>query len=172
MVEAAQDEVDVLVLTPTDELADARSWIRQERFDRRRVKLIPVKLDTPWVRDYGPFQVVDVQGRVSWVDAIYSGARPKDDRIPRILGQRLGVPVERVNVTLDGGGLISNGSGLCVMTRESLDDSGVSVEDNARVPEHAPQARLRGDGDRPRARKRGDRARATCSPSSSRRGGS
>lgn len=141
MVEAAQDEVEVFILTPTDELEEARAWMRQHRFDRRRVRLIPARLDTPWVRDYGPFQVVDISGRVRWIDAAYSGARPKDDRIPRVLARRLGVPIEAVSATLDGGGLISNGSGLCVMTRESLDDSGVSAYD---VPEHDAMLRKLG----------------------------
>jgi agmatine/peptidylarginine deiminase len=130
MVEAAQHEVDVFVLTPTDELLDARKWVKKNRYLRDRVQLIPAKLDTPWVRDYGPFQIVDVQGRVKWVDALYSGARPKDDRVPSMLAKKLGVPVENVSATLDGGGLISNGSGLCVMTRESLDDSGVTTFDD------------------------------------------
>ena len=130
MVDAAQDEVDVFVLAPVDELADAKKWVRRKRFDTRRVKLIPARLDTPWVRDYGPFQVIDIRGRVRWVDAVYSGARPKDDRVPGMLAKRLGVPIENVGVTLDGGGLISNGSGLCVMTRESLEDSGVSATDS------------------------------------------
>src|SRR5688572_20543646 len=33
MVEAAEDEVDVFVLAPWDELADAKKWIRRNRFD-------------------------------------------------------------------------------------------------------------------------------------------
>jgi agmatine deiminase len=52
-----------------------------------------------------------------------------------MLAKRLSVPIENVGVTLDGGALISNGSGLCVMTRESLDDSGVSAYDTSQHDE-------------------------------------
>lgn len=129
LMRAALDEAEVYVLVPRGERSEAYAWVRREGYDRRRVHMVRVQLDTPWVRDYGPLQVTDARGRVRWLDAGYSGARPADDRLPTNLARRVGMPVEPLDITLDGGGIISNGDGLCVITRDTLEDTGMSPED-------------------------------------------
>lgn len=88
---------------------------------------LPVHLVSPagdghesaWVRDYGPLQV-ERHGRVVWLDAVYHLARPRDDALPDSLGALLGIDVERLPLRLDGGGVASNGRGLCAMTGSTL----------------------------------------------------
>lgn len=77
--------------------------------------------DTPWVRDYGPLQRVRRNGTVErWLDLSYEPLRPRDDALPIVLAGYANVPMRRVPVWIDGGGLASNGHGLCVCTWATL----------------------------------------------------
>lgn len=97
------------------------------------VTLLGLELDTPWVRDYGPLQRLAGQGRVVWLDFDYGPERRLDDEVPLSLVSRFGVPVERSSFSLDGGALVSNGSGLCAMTDRSLEEAGVDFNDDEAV---------------------------------------
>lgn len=118
------------VLVSQSEARDASivTWARA--FD---VTLVPVALDTPWVRDYGPLQRVSADGSVLWMDYHYGPGRPKDDDVPQLLSGRFGAVVDRSSVTLDGGAVVSNGSGLCSITDRSLDEAGVDADDDDSV---------------------------------------
>lgn len=75
--------------------------------------------ESAWVRDYGPLQI-ERHGRVVWLDGDYHSGRPRDDALPDSLGAMLGIRVERLPLRLDGGGVASNGRGLCAMTESTL----------------------------------------------------
>ncbi len=75
--------------------------------------------ESAWVRDYGPIQV-QIRGDPIWLDAEYHPLRPRDDAVASRLGRELRVPVEHVPYRLEGGGISSDGMGLCAMTSASL----------------------------------------------------
>ena len=116
LVSVAKQRVSVVVLLkPADaNTQDVRQWL--ELLD---VRSLEYDFDTPWVRDYGPFELLDEQGARLWLDMEYSTERPSDDLLPQALSHAAGMPVERPGVELDGGGVISNGEGHCVMTQAS-----------------------------------------------------
>ena len=123
MVDRARTRVAVQVLMPVDEHGTGpfRSWSRAHCID-----LHSARLNTPWIRDYGPLQVSD--GRtVTWLDFTYYPDRRLDDRLPQKLGGEFQVPVEREEPHVDGGGLVSNGAGLCAMTDTSLADANMHL---------------------------------------------
>ena len=109
-----------------------------KRFARTHgASLHAVTLDTPWVRDYGPLQRIDGDGQVLWLDMHYASSRAHDDDVPMSLAGRWSVPYDRTDWTLDGGGIISNGAGLCAMTDATLTAAGVSADDEGAVRELA-----------------------------------
>ncbi|MDH5673064.1 MAG: agmatine deiminase family protein [Myxococcales bacterium] len=83
--------------------------------------------DTPWIRDYGPLQVSD-GSRSEWIDFAYADDRALDDDLPEAIAARYGSSVIFDAAQLDGGGVVSNGRGLCAMTETSLLESGVALE--------------------------------------------
>lgn len=127
LIDSAHHEVDVYVVAGADELADPvfLSWLSSHR-----AGVLPASHDTPWIRDYGPQQVIEPNGEVKWLDFRYSEERPFDDLVPIELAPRLGANVEPQTFWLDGGALISNGSGLCAMTDTSLSEMGIDEEDD------------------------------------------
>jgi agmatine deiminase len=120
----AHDDLPVYVLaTPRDARSAAfRRWFARVPF----AGLVSMALDTPWIRDYGPMEVQS-KGEISWLDMIYAPEdRPRDDAMPTLLGQVFEAPHQaEPQFHLEGGGIISNGEGLCGITESSLQDLGL-----------------------------------------------
>lgn len=127
LVIRAKSETEVVaVLTPEqDHESPAREWVKW-----MGIESIVMPHDSPWIRDYGPFEMVAKNGDRRWVDMVYNPDRPHDDGVPLRLGELVGMPVEKRAFWLDGGGLISNGAGLCAMTEVSFE-----ILVNGEVPE-------------------------------------
>ncbi|MBK8012476.1 MAG: agmatine deiminase family protein [Deltaproteobacteria bacterium] len=124
MVRATSAESEVVVLVTADDHERALRWYERSRFDAKRVKLVETSIESPWVRDYGPLQVYNENGRLELLDADYAPDRPGDDEIPLVLASQLRLPLRRLPFGIDGGALISNGRGLCLMTLDSYYESG------------------------------------------------
>lgn len=91
-----------------------------------RIEVLPFLVDSPWVRDYGPLQVVDRDGAVTWLDSSYP-ERPIDDAVPQTLSALWGTPAIPVTWSLDGGALASRGDGLCVSTWDYFVEHGLPL---------------------------------------------
>jgi agmatine deiminase len=127
IVEAAlRDEIFVSVLVG-QRAADQKmqKWIKQ----KKTAAILQVPHDTPWIRDYGPFQINHSDGSVRWIDFDYSSERPFDDLVPRELAKAMNMSIDDGHYYLEGGALISNGRGLCAMTMESLEEAPVDIID-------------------------------------------
>ncbi len=120
----AHDDLPVYVLaTPKDARSRAfRRWARRVPF----AGLVSMALDTPWIRDYGPIEV-QANGQISWLDMIYAPEdRPRDNALPALLSEVFETPQQaEPQLNLEGGGIISNGEGLCGMTETTLQDLGL-----------------------------------------------
>jgi agmatine/peptidylarginine deiminase len=86
-------------------------------------------VDSPWIRDYGPFQLYVGAGHIVWADAPYTDSRPNDDITPTELGWLLGAPIETLTQSIDGGAIASNGTGFCASTVEYFEDAGINILD-------------------------------------------
>ncbi len=70
--------------------------------------------DSVWMRDYGPLPVWGEQGQLIFGDARYFGYRDDDDAVPQVLAPRWGAEVVEIDLPLEGGNLLRDGSGLCL----------------------------------------------------------
>lgn len=87
-----------------------------------RVDFFDTVVDTPWIRDWGPVQV-SVDAGALWLDSSYEDDdRMRDDQAPQLFAHRYGGEIAELGWAIDGGAFISNGRGLCVLTREYLDN--------------------------------------------------
>jgi agmatine/peptidylarginine deiminase len=127
----AHDDLPVYVLaTPEDtDSTEFRRWLAAMPF----AGLVSIDLDTPWIRDYGPLEVQRARG-ISWLDMVYSpDERPLDDAVPTLLGEVFATPHETEQFSLDGGGIISNGDGLCGITEATLEGVQLDTADPDQV---------------------------------------
>ncbi len=120
MVSHAAAEGPVIVLIgPNESRPQAEFWLQVNELDTRGVRLVDAPIESAWVRDYGPLQVREASGAVRWLDGVYYEDRPGDDSVPSALAALDGETVEPIGVSIDGGGVISDGQGLCAMTFDS-----------------------------------------------------
>jgi YjbE family integral membrane protein len=133
LISTAMTETKIILLAdpfglPGGELAE---WSASHGLDLGNIDIVWTELDSPWVRDYGPLQLADAAGDPVWLDADYSVSRPNDDVVSMPLSAVARVPVERFDVGLDGGAIISNGEGLCGSTVEYFDKYRIPMEEDA-----------------------------------------
>lgn len=131
---AAAPHVPVYVLREDEvDEREARAWLHAmlPAAVQARVELLPLTVESPWVRDYGPLQRREADGALRWLDPEYED-RPLDDSVPRRLGEHFGVPVSPLAWSVDGGAVASSGDGLCVATHGYWRAHGIGVR-GARV---------------------------------------
>jgi agmatine/peptidylarginine deiminase len=86
------------------------------------VRFVVAPVNTLWVRDYVPMFARRADGSISLADFLYDPPkemerRPLDEAFGQILGYLLGLPVQDVPLTVEGGNLLTNGEGLVVTTQ-------------------------------------------------------
>ena len=119
LVEGGQREARVIVLhhseAAREALADALARAQVELLD---VSFEQVPLDSSWIRDYGPVFARTRGGGRRILDARYFEARLGDDAVPTALGALWGLPVSRPPLVTEGGNLLADGAGRCVLTEQ------------------------------------------------------
>ncbi len=94
-----------------------------------KVDFFDTVVDTPWIRDWGPVQVT-VDAGALWLDTAYEDDdRLRDDLAPQLFAHRYGSELGELGWAIDGGAFISNGRGLCMLTREYLDNEMLYYDD-------------------------------------------
>ena len=88
------------------------------------VSFYAFKLDTIWLRDFGP-RFLETDSEPQSIDFYYDGTRPRDDQFPNKWGELAGVKNTTVEWTLQGGNLISNGEGLAFTSTRFFEDNHV-----------------------------------------------
>lgn len=121
VIAAANGEARVLLLSTPRE---ARTPTVQQLAAATHVDVLTGDFDSPWVRDHGPLQTYELAEGPLWLGFGYAWHRAPGDLLPQVLSSRLKARLESPGVDLDGGAVISNGQGLCALTRASLLDAG------------------------------------------------
>lgn len=82
---------------------------------------VPARLDTVWMRDYGPFGVSANTGRPGIVDSIYRHYqyRRNDDVVPGVLGAAKNIGVYAMPIIMDGGNLMVDSQGTLFHTNRT-----------------------------------------------------
>jgi agmatine deiminase len=104
-----------------------RALLNGAGIDPRRVILHPFDYADVWFRDYGPIFVVNradhSPGMVAWEFNAWGNKYPglvRDSRIPSCMNNRLGLPLFRPGIVLEGGSIDVNGRGTILTTEQCL----------------------------------------------------
>jgi agmatine deiminase len=115
--------VNVMVLcNDTWQIKAATGWLLEAGTEYPHVYFCEMKLDTVWLRDFGPIFAQTERG-ADVIDFFYEGSRPKDDGLPLVWSQRTGARHNKVPWTMQGGNLLPNGQGLALTTHRIFDDN-------------------------------------------------
>lgn len=133
LVQRLNGRVQVVALVHGNAGRDkALKLLAQEEVTSAGIHFINLRHNSMWARDFGPHAVYGADGLWSLVDAEYTCPdRSADDDVPLSLARALAMPVARGDLRIDGGNLLSNGSGLLLATSALMKRNispGVSAE--------------------------------------------
>ena len=132
IVEKAAGHADILILYNTNEqLKETVKLLSDSPVDH--VSFYQLKLDTVWLRDFGP-RIVEVEDGTRTVDFFYYGVRPYDDAFPERWSLETDSRLNKIPWTLQGGNLICNGQGLGIATTRIFEDNAVSIGSQSSAP--------------------------------------
>ena len=114
----------VIVVAPSaDGVDDARMAFQDAAIADDNVTFLESPIDTPWIRDYGPFAMRTSEGQIQLIDTPYGTDRLLDDSLPTYLAKHLELPVVDTNLLVEGGNLLSNGDGLLVCSTNVIGEN-------------------------------------------------
>ena len=136
IIVASYRHVRVVVVMPWDERRDyIQERLREMGVCPDDVELVHTSLSSSWIRDFGPMMVRGLDGQHAIIDTRYAGD-DDEDRVPSEVARELWphLPLISLDLPLDGGNLLADGTGLCVTTFGhelafgSVDESMASAE--------------------------------------------
>jgi agmatine deiminase len=118
------EKVRILVEDAAAE-ARARGILRKAGAAMAAVEFVPCPTNRVWTRDYGPIFVKNRRGEVALTGWRFNAWAKYDDwqkdaAVPGTLAERLGLPLVRADMVLEGGSIDANGAGLLLTTEECL----------------------------------------------------
>lgn len=97
-----------------DTSSDVQWWkdyIADHNLPADKFSYFVVPTDSMWVRDYGPWFILDGNRNFGVVDNNYNRPRPNDDVVPRFISQTLNVPFFHTGLTHTGGNFYNDNQG-------------------------------------------------------------
>jgi len=119
LAEATLDGEVLVAVAPEIVRADVRRLAARHGGLPGAIRFVEADLDTFWVRDFGPL-VVRQGGRHHVVDLPYGDDRHADDALPRVVAEELGLPLIGTGLDMEGGHILSDGAGTCVLTDDVI----------------------------------------------------
>lgn len=88
-----------------------QNWLRNNQINDVSISYFVVPTDTIWIRDYGPWYIIDGNGNFSLIDSKYNRPRPQDDIVPDFIARTLNLPIYHTGLVHTGGNYYSDGMG-------------------------------------------------------------
>jgi agmatine deiminase len=125
IIGALQRSEEVFVMVKNDSMErEVRQILGQEKVPSDKVTFYHFPTNSSWVRDYGPIFVQSENGPVitHWVFNAWGDQweHDKDNQIPRLISNKIGVPIVETNMVLEGGSIDVNGKGTLITTEQCL----------------------------------------------------
>jgi agmatine deiminase len=120
---APHELVNLLV---DDEATEASVRARCKFDGRENVRFHRIPTVDSWIRDYGPNFLTSERGELAYNDWIFNAWGDKyeelkrDDGVPKLLENVLGVPRFEPGIVLEGGSIEVNGAGVVLTTEQCL----------------------------------------------------
>ncbi len=109
-------QVKVLVDSPSDSV-QARSYFVNSQVNMSNLEFWLIQHDSYWVRDYGPWFIIDGHDSVGVIDFVYNRPqRPHDDASMEYVVEHLGVNRYEMPMVHTGGNYMADGFGTAAST--------------------------------------------------------
>jgi len=111
------------VVVSSSSQATCNSALSTNGINMANVRYIITNNDSYWIRDYGPWTIMDGDNNLQLIDFTYNRLRPNDDAVPTAVANFLGVTLYKMNITHTGGNIMTDGQGIAISTNLVLTEN-------------------------------------------------
>lgn len=122
MVEMAEDAIVNVIVTGSNQ-SSANSELSSAGANMSNVYFLNAPTDSWWVRDYGPWYVVDGNDEFGVCNYPYNRPRPNDNDIPIEVANDMGINLWGMDITHTGGNYMCDGMGVAASTDLVYDEN-------------------------------------------------
>lgn len=105
----SQNGAITLIADDSSAQSEWSRWLQKNQISEKNVDYLIAPTDSIWIRDYGPWWILDGKNQFGIVDTTYNRPRPNDDQIPSYVAKRLQVPLFNPQLIHTGGNYYSDG---------------------------------------------------------------
>ena len=135
LIREMAEDVIIYCLVSSSQQNSAYNSMNNANVNMDNVEFILGSTDSYWIRDYGPWWVVDGNGDFGVVDFEYNRPRPNDNQAPYKVSQHLNVNYYAADFISTGGNYMTDGMGISASAHIAFTENNeCNTNDQSSVP--------------------------------------
>ena len=121
--EVAEDDTAWVVVDNTNEQNSVSNTLSNANVNMDRVVFQVIETNSVWVRDYGPWWIIEPENSLAIIDLVYNRPRPLDDTYPESAAGYFGINYYGLGLIEAGGNMLLDGQGVVIVSNVIFDGS-------------------------------------------------
>jgi len=121
--EVAEDDTAWVVVDNSSEQNVVSNTLSNANVNMDRVVFQVIETNSVWVRDYGPWWIIEPENSRAIIDLIYNRPRPLDDAYPESAAEYFGINYYGLGLIEAGGNMLLDGQGAVIVSNVIFDGS-------------------------------------------------
>ena len=121
--EVAESDTAWVVVDNTSEQNSVSNTLSNANVNMDRVVFQVIETNSVWVRDYGPWWIIEPENSLAIIDLVYNRPRPLDDTYPESAAGYFGVNYYGLGLIEAGGNMLLDGQGAVIVSNVIFDGS-------------------------------------------------
>ena len=121
--EVAEEDTAWVVVDNTSEENSVSNTLSNANVNMDRVVFQVIPTNSVWIRDYGPWWIIEPGNSRAIIDLIYNRPRPLDDTYPESAAEYFGINYYGLGLIEAGGNMLLDGQGAVIVSNVIFDGS-------------------------------------------------
>jgi agmatine/peptidylarginine deiminase len=121
--EVAEDDTAWVVVDNSSEQNVVSNTLSNANVNMDRVVFQVIETNSVWVRDYGPWWIIEPENSRAIIDLVYNRPRPLDDTFPESAAGYFGINYYGLGLIEAGGNMLLDGQGAVIVSNVIFDGS-------------------------------------------------
>ena len=121
--EVAEDDTAWVVVDNSSEQNVVSNTLSNANVNMDRVVFQVIETNSVWVRDYGPWWIIEPENSRAIIDLVYNRPRPLDDTFPESAAGYFGINYYGLGLIEAGGNMLLDGQGAVIVSNVIFDSS-------------------------------------------------
>ena len=121
--EVAEEDTAWVVVDNTNEENSVSNTLSNANVNMDRVVFQVIPTNSVWIRDYGPWWIIEPENSRAIIDLVYNRPRPLDDAYPESAAEYYGINYYGLGLIEAGGNMLLDGQGSVIVSNVIFDGS-------------------------------------------------